>query len=129
MPETNHNIWAPWRLEYIRSLDESGKESGKESGEKSGSGCFLCDYWQDPSGDREHHVLWRTDTTLVLLNRFPYTGGHLLLAPSLHKGQLDELPEQHLQDLTTLTRDATILLKEVVKAHGFRYAHEVSGQL
>ena len=117
MPETNPNIWAPWRMEYIQGLN-APKTGPKPS-------CFLCDYWQNPTLDREHHVLWRTETTLVLLNRFPYSGGHLLLAPSVHQGQLDELPEPHLQDLTRLTRDATVLLREVVKAHGFNVGFNI----
>ena len=59
MAEFNQNIWAPWRMEYIRSLED----------EQSGDGCFLCRYWEQPERDRENHLIWRTRSTFVVMNR------------------------------------------------------------
>ena len=70
MPEFHNNLWAPWRMEYIRSLDQHEKAQG----------CFLCGYRDAPDQDEGNRVLWRTQSSFVVMNRFPYTNGHLLVA-------------------------------------------------
>lgn len=95
-------------MEYIRSLAEVSE-----------AGCFLCDYAHHPEKDVQHHVLWRNDDNVVLLNRFPYTNGHLLIAPIKHGGELDDLSDVALASLMRTTRDAKKLLTEAVGAHGF----------
>ena len=72
---TNHaNIWAPWRMAYLRSHGEPGGSPA------SGHGNFLQDYWQDPAGDEANLVVHRDQHGMILLNRYPYTNGHLLVA-------------------------------------------------
>ena len=63
-------LWAPWRLEYIQSADEQ-------------DGCFLC---AAAIGDDEEELLvvHRGETAFVVLNKFPYASGHLLVAPRRH---------------------------------------------
>lgn len=107
MGEFPDNIWAPWRMEYIESLSQ-----------KDG-GCFLCAYRDAPDRDAANHVLWRTDDTLVIVNRFPYTNGHLLIAPAAHKGDLPDLDDAELLNLWRHTRDAKRLLETAVGAQGF----------
>lgn len=114
MDEFRENLWAPWRMEYIKSLAET-----------SGCGCFLCDYRDAPEEDAAHHVLWRTAERsercgmMVVMNRFPYTNGHLLIAPLRHKPELDDFSEAELSDLMRHTRDAKRLLAKAVGAQGF----------
>ncbi len=88
--------------------------SGTESG-----GCFLCQYAGEPQRDAENLVLWRSADTLVLLNRYPYTNGHVLIAPTRHIAALEDLPEPVLFELTLRIRDAQRVLREVVSAQGF----------
>ena len=64
-------------MEYIESL----------SGESDG--CFLCEYRDQADRDRENLVLWRGPQCLAVLNRFPYTGGHAMVAPLEHIADLD----------------------------------------
>src|SRR5438067_7936784 len=73
----HESIWAPWRMEYIRSLKE-----------ESQGGCFLCRYAADPAGDAANLVVWRTPQSMVVLNRFPYNNGHALISPLAHKACL-----------------------------------------
>jgi ATP adenylyltransferase len=108
MNEFHQNIWAPWRMEYIHSLAEASK-----------SGCFLCDYREATTADAANHVLWRSDQALVVMNRFPYTNGHLLIAPTRHVADLDDLSDSETSTLWRLTRDAKNLLKEALSAQGF----------
>ena len=109
MAEANENLCTPWRMQYIANFEREKRESG----------CFLCRYRDTPERDRESYVLWRSVQTLVLLNRYPYTNGHLLVAPALHVSSLSELPDEMLIELTLRIRDAQRVLKEVVAAHGF----------
>jgi ATP adenylyltransferase len=115
MAEYNTNLWAPWRMAYIRSLSEEASESG----------CFLCRYWADPSADAKNHVLWRRGSCMVCMNRFPYTNGHLLVAHAGHKGDLVDLREQELADLTAGIRDAVQVLRRVLNPQGFNIGYNL----
>ena len=109
MPGVNRNLWAPWRMEYIRSLAEETEEEG----------CFLCRYWEQPERDRENHVVWRTSSAFVVMNRFPYTNGHLLIAHATHRADFNDLTEEEFTEITRLIRDGVNLLRLTVKAQGF----------
>ena len=75
---TAQRLWAPWRMEFIQAPQEPG--------------CFLCRIAAGgPDEDAENHVVGRRGTALLLLNRYPYSGGHLLAAPRRHVATLAEL--------------------------------------
>jgi ATP adenylyltransferase len=109
MSETYENVWAPWRMEYIAALEN--KDGDQD--------CFLCRYRDTPQEDHQNHVLWRSPQTLTMLNRFPYTNGHLLVAPTMHCGQPEDLPEEVLIELAVRIRDAKRVVQQVVNAQGF----------
>jgi len=110
-PMSSPALYAPWRMDYIKSL-------GKE---KNDGKCFLCEAAAATGPDqmRERLVLWQTDLSVVLLNRYPYANGHLLVAPRLHKGDLEELTREESQDLLLETAKAVKLLRSAVSAQGF----------
>ncbi len=109
MAEVNDNVWAPWRMEYIAGLERE---------HRAGS-CFLCCYRDAPKDDQQNHVLWRSERTLTLLNRYPYTTGHLLLAPLDHLQALEELTDDVLMELTLRIRDAKVVLQGALHPEGF----------
>ncbi|MFQ5590374.1 MAG: HIT domain-containing protein [Phycisphaerae bacterium] len=115
MPDVNANLWAPWRMDYIRSLGDESDEGG----------CFLCRYWEQPGSDRENHVVWRTSGAFVVMNRFPYTNGHLLIAHGAHKADFTDLTTQELTDMSLLIRDGVSLLRRTVKAEGFNVGYNL----
>jgi len=115
MPEFHNNLWAPWRMEYIRSLGEHEKAEG----------CFLCGYRDAPQLDGENHVLWRTEHAFVVMNRFPYTNGHLLIAPLAHKPDMAALSEDELLDLTKAIRDGVAVLQETIRPQGFNIGYNL----
>lgn len=102
------NLWAPWRMDYIRSL-----------GEETAGGCFLCRYARDPAADAAHHVVLRTQHTLITLNRFPYNNGHLLVAPLVHKPSPCDLSEPESLDLMRLVCASVEGLAATLSAQGF----------
>jgi ATP adenylyltransferase len=100
------NLWAPWRIQYIREISAED------------TGCFLCRYAPRPECDDEQLVLWRGERVFAVLNRFPYSGGHLLVAPYEHVGEMEGLDEPTLLELMTMSRDAARLLREALNADG-----------
>jgi ATP adenylyltransferase len=100
------NLWAPWRIEYIKSL----------AGE---NGCFICDYLKTPQQDTEHLVLWRTELSIVVFNRFPYNNGHLLIAPNRHIPDFSNARDEEMLDIMKLTRDCQTVLDKAIKPQGF----------
>jgi len=101
-------LWAPWRLSYVASA--------KPPAEKDP--CFLCQGLAE-ANDRENLIAWRGPKCAVVLNRFPYNNGHLLVAPNGHKGHLHELDaEEVLETQQTIARLVGVLT-ELMKPEGF----------
>ncbi len=101
-----NNLWAPWRINYIQALDKT-------------DGCFICHNLQHPDDDDSNLVLWRTEHSIVILNRFPYNNGHLLIAPARHIAELNLATEQELLDMIKLVRESQKVLSIAIKPHGF----------
>jgi ATP adenylyltransferase len=97
-------IWAPWRMEYISST--------KAAGEKK---CFLC---VDPDKDNESLVVGRKGTAFVIMNRFPYTNGHVMVVPVRHTGLVEGLSDEESLDMMRLVRTMIPIFKEEFKVDG-----------
>ncbi len=97
-------LWAPWRIGYI--LREKDKD------------CFLCRKPQE-NADTQNYILIRDRTCFALLNTYPYNPGHLMIAPYKHTGELDDLADNELADLMTLTRRCKQVLARAMKPQGF----------
>src|SRR4051812_6635481 len=104
------HLQAPWRMQYIRSLAKP------ESGE-----CFLCAAANssDDEQRRGRLVVWTSALSVVVINLFPYTNGHLLVAPKAHKGDLEELTPDEVTDVQRQTIEAVKLLKRALSPQGF----------
>ncbi len=74
---THENLWAPWRIGYLRELQRKAEAVGPV---EDRPGSFLLEYWSSPERDEAHHVVYRNEHGIVLLNRYPYANGHLLTA-------------------------------------------------
>src|SRR2546423_689145 len=106
----NDALFAPWRMQYIRSLQDP-----------RGDECFFCSAANAATDDerRKRLVLWPTDLSFVMMNRFPYTNGHLLVAPKAHKADPEELAAEEHRDLMQQTTEGVRLLRRAVSAQGF----------
>lgn len=98
--ESNHDIlWAPWRMAYIKSekKDELPPVQVAPGGDPT---CFICQAVADsPEHDLERLVVGRGETTLAILNRFPYNNGHLLVTPKRHISSLEALTVEERLEL------------------------------
>lgn len=94
-------LWAPWRREYI--LGEKNKA------------CIFC----EGLSEKARYTLFTGSLTLVMMNRYPYTNGHLLVAPSRHVATLEALTDEEMGDLMKTVRDAVRILSTVMHPDGF----------
>jgi ATP adenylyltransferase len=98
------SIWAPWRMEYI-----AGEKDARENK------CFLC---IEPASDEASLVLARKQTAFVVMNRYPYANGHVMVVPVRHVGKIDGLSDGELLDMMGLVRLLSSVLRETVHAEG-----------
>jgi len=99
----NH-IWAPWRIEYIKAKKETG--------------CFLCRYFE-ATDDQANLVLARGPLCGVVINRYPYTGGHLMVCPYRHISDFAALTEPEMLEIMNWTKISVEILKQHMRPDGF----------
>lgn len=105
-------LWAPWRIGYILAHKEGA--------------CFMCEaVVAEPSQDEELLVLERGRTCFVVMNRYPYANGHLLIAPNVHQGDFTALDDDVLMELGTLTRRWVGIIKTVMRPEGFNLGYNL----
>jgi ATP adenylyltransferase len=81
--------------------------------------CLFCRVWDEVALDEENLVVERGDRCLAMLNRYPYTGGHLLIAPREHAASVSALAPGTLAELMQLSARAVAVLERVYGPHGF----------
>ena len=100
----NHRLWAPWRLQYL-------------TGDKSDE-CIFCT--RPAIGDDERALIaQRGDHCYVMLNAFPYTNGHVMVAPYEHVADLRELGEEAAAEFMSLTQRSLGAVERVYGPEGF----------
>jgi ATP adenylyltransferase len=85
--------------------------------EKRQKGCLFCRVSKEKR-DKQNLVLYRGPRTFVIMNRYPYTSGHLMVVPYKHTGQLERLDEDELLEMMLETRRAAGILKKAFKPDG-----------
>jgi ATP adenylyltransferase len=97
-------LWAPWRLEYIKSADEE-------------SGCLFCD--AAAGDDEERLVIRRGEGAVALLNKFPYSSGHFMVAPVRHVSEFAELEDGEVLELHRLASAGMGALAQTYAPQGY----------
>lgn len=97
-------LWAPWRMAYIR------REKSK--------GCLFCDKPTEGT-DSRNLILFQGKRAFVIMNRFPYNSGHLMIVPRRHCLNLEELEKSEVQELFELSRLSLEILKATFRPQGF----------
>ncbi len=94
------NMWAPWRMEYVST-----------SGSKT-EGCVFCNVVKED--DKKNHIVYRGKYCYVILNKFPYNNGHMMIVPYSHTGDLLELSEDEQAECHQLINKSILVLREVL---------------
>jgi ATP adenylyltransferase len=103
----NHRIWAPWRLAYVK---DAAKDNEAE--------CIFC---AKPAEDDDENnlIVHRGERCFVMLNLFPYTNGHLMIAPYEHIATLQDLGPETIAETMELAQRAMKLLEDEYSPHGY----------
>jgi ATP adenylyltransferase len=99
-------LWAPWRLEYVQQADES-------------PGCVFCAEAAGELSGEQSLLVHRGERALAILNKFPYSSGHLLAAPLRHVGSLAELTDEEAAELHRISVAAVDALGRTYGPAGF----------
>lgn len=105
-------LWTPWRYQYVTKLEEP-------------QSCLFCSVAAQPAHDREHLVVFRGERNLIMLNRYPYTSGHVMVAPYEHAATLEDLADETLVELIRLGRLAEKHLRAVYRPDGLNLGFNI----
>jgi ATP adenylyltransferase len=97
-------IWAPWRMEYIVGTKGSSEDK-----------CFLC---VGAEADDASLVLARDPGAFVIMNKYPYANGHVMVVPTRHVSKLQDLTDRELLEMMALVRMVSSVLQEELSAEG-----------
>ena len=102
-----HALYAPWRLDYIQAVADGPKD------------CFLCSAAKSPDKDDANLVLARSTHCLLMLNKYPYVNGHLLVAPYRHAPSLSECSPEERAEIMELLVLGQHALERAMNPQGF----------
>jgi ATP adenylyltransferase len=106
-------IFAPWRLEYVSKVDDRDR-----------SRCIFCDAFASQD-DQATLTLRRDSRSFALLNLYPYTTGHAMVAPIAHCSELFDVDETTLTEMMRSAQDLMAAMREVYSPHGFNVGFNV----
>ena len=98
-------LWASWRMKYISSADKQ-------------PGCAFCEALKKEDSS-ENLIVHRGKNSLIILNKYPYTSGHLMVAPLVHVANIEELDAETGNEIFQLITHSTTTLKMVYQPEGF----------
>lgn len=98
-------LWAPWRLAYL------------QGGNPKVDACIFCA--KQTADDFEEHILYKGSHSYIVLNRYPYSNGHMMIVPCQHTGSVEALHDETLLEIMQLLKCALLILREVYTPNGF----------
>lgn len=97
-------LWTPWRSTYIKAAKQEGR-------------CIFCEAIAG-TDDEKNLVVLRGNHSFVILNRYPYTSGHLMIAPYAHVARLNDAPAEAVDEIVAFTRQSEVVLEEAYRPDG-----------
>ena len=103
-------LWATWRIDYIRSPKDDG--------------CVFCSKI-DSENDQKNLVLFKGRSSFVLMNLYPYSNGHLMIAPYQHTSDPSKLSKKTNMEIIEMANKSMEILRMVMKAEGFNFGANI----
>jgi ATP adenylyltransferase len=98
------HLWAPWRSTYVNSKEKRGA-------------CVFC-HAAAAGNDLETLIVFRARLNFIILNRYPYTSGHLMISPYQHVSRLHQVDQETVEEMMSLARRAEIVIEEIYQPQG-----------
>ncbi len=105
-------MYAPWRFEYIT--------------EDKIEGCVFCHIYENKEDDDKLGVLFRDKNSYVVMNKYPYSPGHMMIIPNEHTDKIEDLNDEVWIEMSLRVKQATRMLKEVLNAEGVNIGMNLS---
>ncbi len=106
-------LWAPWRSSYVENVDNI-------------EGCFLCNaVRQPPDKWKEVLLLYKGRRSFIILNKYPYNSGHLMIVPLEHTSEYESLDDETVLEMNELLKLSLKALRKVFKPHGFNIGYNL----
>lgn len=99
-------LWAPWRMEFLTDAKDQKL------------GCVFCTLPQEDD-DRKNLILNRGEKVFVIMNKYPYNNGHVMVVPKLHVARMDQLPDEDLAEMALTVKRAVKAIESAYKPEGF----------
>ncbi len=106
-------LYAPWREDYTTKVDQGPKDPKSDGADQ----CVFCVQFTQNKDD-EFLILARYPNACIMMNKYPYNSGHLLILPLVHKANLEDLSAETRHELTELIMHSTVILKKELQTHG-----------
>lgn len=101
------SLFAPWRFDYVTTVDQRNRDE-----------CIFCRALTSEN-ERSTLTLLRRESCFALLNLYPYTSGHCMVAPNVHVSDLDVLDDNTLTEMMVVVRELMGVLRDLYQPHGF----------
>lgn len=108
-------LYAPWRDRYVRQ---------KIQGEHN-EACVFCEVFDDKELDEQRFVLWKNQNVAVIMNLYPYNGGHLMVIPKQHAAEYDLLPKIVLSELMVVSAASMNIVQEALGCQGINFGANI----
>ncbi len=105
-------LYAPWRFDYVT--------------EEKIEGCVFCHIHQNPQDDKKLGVVFRDENCYVVMNKYPYSPGHMMVIPNFHTDKIEELEDEVWLEISLRVKQATKMVKEVLNAEGVNLGMNLS---
>jgi len=105
-------LYAPWRFEYVT--------------EDKIEGCVFCHIHNNPNDDEKLGVIFRDKNSYVVMNKYPYSPGHIMIIPNIHTDKIEELEDEVWIEMSLRVKQATKMLKDVLNAEGVNIGMNLS---
>jgi len=109
-------MWSPWRSEYIQSFKKPPKRKG-------GNSLFTA-AWKSRN-DAKHLIVWRGEYCFVIMNRYPYNSGHLMIVPYRQTSQFSDLTPEEMAEIMLTVQRAMKALDAVMRPQGYNFGANV----
>ncbi len=108
-------LWTPWRYSYI---------TGQDREETPGADCIFCAAAAS-ADDEKWLIVFRGELNFIIVNRFPYTSGHVMVVPYAHVANLEAAPEEALLEMMRLARRCEVKLRTMYRPDGLNFGMNI----
>ena len=111
------HLWSPWRSKYIQTFKKSSKKR------KNADSLFTA-AWKSRQDDK-HFIVWRGTHCFVIMNRYPYNSGHLMIVPNRQTSEFQDLSAEELEEIMQTAQRAMKALDRVMRPQGYNFGANI----